>query len=88
MIVRANVVQLEIGWLVPKNGSGKMINKVGCSSHGVRPIGEGYAWVIEKGDTSLGNVTIPKFWNSIMFRCVGLEWCDDLYHDCLEKGED
>ena len=41
MIVWANVVQPEIGWLVPKNGSGKVIYKVGYNSHDVRPIGEG-----------------------------------------------
>ncbi|MCI69837.1 hypothetical protein A2U01_0091100, partial [Trifolium medium] len=37
---------------------------------GVRPIGEGQARVVKKGETGFGDVAIPVFRDSIVFRCM------------------
>ncbi|PNX55551.1 hypothetical protein L195_g049180, partial [Trifolium pratense] len=37
------------------------IYKVGCGGHGVRPIGERQARVVEKGKAGFGDVTISAF---------------------------
>jgi hypothetical protein len=55
---------------MPEDWGRETVNEVGCSGHGMRPVGEGQASVVKEGEAGFGNVPIPPFRDAIVFGCM------------------